>query len=153
MDVMFWVWLGIVVCTAIIEFATLDLTSIWFTIGAIVPFILSAVGGVSWEIQVVIFLCISALLIVCLRSVTKKFLLRHATEKTNTDLFIGKELRMLSACDFETQGSVKVNGVVWTAITETGDSIAKDEIVTVVKLDGNKLIVKKADLSQEKGDK
>ena len=38
MDTMFWVWLGVIAVTAIIEFITCDLTSIWFTCGAVIPY-------------------------------------------------------------------------------------------------------------------
>ncbi len=143
MDFMFWVWLGIVVVTAIVEFATMDLTSIWFTAGAVIPFILSAIGGISWIIQVVIFVVLSAVFIILLRPLAKKYLLRNANEKTNTDSYIGREFKMLTGCDFENNGSVKINGVVWSAVSESGEMIEKDCIVKVKKVDGNKLVVEK----------
>lgn len=143
MDIMFWIWLGVVIVTAIIEFATLDMTSIWFTVGAVPPLIMAAIGGISWEIQVVVFFCLTALLIIALRGLTKKFLLKNLNEKTNVDSFIGKEVRLLEDTDFENVGAVKINGVVWTAVAENGESIAKGEIVEIVKVDGNKLVVKR----------
>ncbi len=143
MDFMFWVWLGIVVVTAIVEFITLDMTSIWFTAGAVIPFILSAIGGVYWVIQVVLFVVLSCLFIFMLRPITKKYLLRNANFKSNTDALIGKQLRMLSGCDFETNGTVKVSGVVWSAIDKDNGVIETDSVVKVVKVDGNKLIVEK----------
>lgn len=48
MEVMFWVWLGVFVLSLVIEFITFDLISIWFSAGAIIPFIMSAIGGVSF---------------------------------------------------------------------------------------------------------
>lgn len=150
MDFMFWVWLGVIVATAIVEFATMEIVSIWFTIGAIIPFILAATNCVRWEIQLVVFVVISAVLIVSLRRITKKFLLRNSNDKTNLDTLIGKELRMLKKTDFETIGSVKVNDIVWGAVGQNQETIEKDEIVQVVKIDGNKLIVKKCDKSEEK---
>lgn len=143
MDVMFWVWLGVIVVTAIIEFATMEIVSIWFTFGAIIPFIMSTTRSVSWEVQVVVFVIISALLIVCLRSVTKKFLLKNSNTRTNTESLIGKQFRMLERTDFETIGSLKVNDVVWSAVGEKQQKIEKGEIVEVVGVEGNKLIVKK----------
>lgn len=148
MDIMFWVWLSVLIVTAIIEFATMEIVSIWFTFGAVVPLILAATKVVSWEIQVVIFVVLSAVLIVSLRQVTKKFLLRNAEGKTNLDAIIGQKYRMISRTDFETVGSLKVNDVVWSAVGENQETIEKDEIVEIVKIKGNKLIVKKA--SKEK---
>ena len=143
MDVMFWVWLGVIIVTAIVEFATMEVVSIWFTIGAIIPFILAATGAVNWIWQVVIFVVLSAIMIVCLRSVTKRFLLKNSNEKTNVDSLIGQKVRMLSRTDFETVGSVKINDVVWSAIGFSQQTIEKDEIVTILSVQGNKLVVKK----------
>lgn len=143
MDFMFWVWLGVIVVTAIVEFATMEIASIWFTFGAIIPFIMAAIGGVHWAIQVVVFVVLSGAFIIFLRKITKKFLLRNSNQKTNIDALIGQKYRMQSRTDFETLGSVKVNDVVWSALGENQQTIEKGEIVEVVKVEGNKLIVKK----------
>lgn len=150
MDVMFWVWLGVIIVTAIVEFATMEVVSIWFTFGAIIPFILAATGALNWIWQVVIFVVLSAVMIVSLRSVTKKFLLRNSNEKTNVDSLIGQKVRMLSRTDFETVGSVKINDVVWSAIGFSKQTIEKDEIVTILSVQGNKLVVKKDKVEPEK---
>lgn len=143
MSVMFWVWLGVFVVTAIAEFLTMELVSIWFTVGSIVPLILAATKVVGFEIQIVIFVAVSAILVLSLRNVTKKFLLKNSEGKTNLELIVGKEVRMVERTDFETVGAVKINDVVWSAVGENQTTIDKDEIVKVVKVEGNKLIVKK----------
>ena len=145
MDVMFWVWLGVIVVTAILEFVTMELVSIWFTAGAIIPFIMAATNSVRWEIQLAVFVVLSAILVASLRSVTKKFLLRNSNEKTNINALIGQKHRMLSRTDFETIGSVRINDVVWSVSGEDQQTIEKDEIVEIVKVEGNKLIVKKVE--------
>lgn len=143
MDIMFWIWIGVIVVTAVVEAATMEIVSIWFTIGAIVPLILAATGAVSWEWQLIIFIALSAILIISLRNITKKYLLRNSNEKTNLDTIIGKEYRMSEETDFDSVGSVKINGVTWSAIEKDRQTILKGEIVRVVKIDGNKLIVEK----------
>ena len=143
MDTMFWVWMGVIVATAIIEFSTMELVSIWFTFGAIVPFILAGTNATSWEIQLIIFIAISAVLILSLRRITKKFLLRNSKGKTNLDAIIGKHVRMIDEADFDSIGTVKVNGVIWNAVGESQETIESGTIVEIVKVDGNKLIVKK----------
>ena len=142
MDFMFWVWLAVVVISAVVEFATMDLTSIWFTAGAIIPFILSAINGIHWAIQVSLFVVLTVLSIIFLRPIAKKCLLKNANSKTNINALIGKQCKMITGCDFENMGSVKINGVVWSAISEDGKPIAKDDIVEIIKVDGNKLVVK-----------
>lgn len=148
MDFMFWVWLGVIVVTAIIEFATMEIASIWFTFGAIIPFIMAACGGVHWSIQLAVFIVLSAIMILSLRKVTMKWLLKNSNHKTNVDALVGQKHRMLSRTDFETLGSVKINDVVWSAVGENQQTIEKDEIVEIVKLSGNKLIVKKFEEAQ-----
>lgn len=143
MDFLFWVWIGIIVVSVVVEAVTLDLISVWFAFGAIVPLILSAIGGVSWVVQLVVFIVTSALLIIFLRKIAIKFLFKNSEGKTNLDLYIGKRTRMLEKTDFEHVGSVKVNDIVWSAVEESGQTIEKDEIVEIVKVSGNKLIVKK----------
>ncbi len=141
MDVMFWVWLGIIVVTTVLEFATMDTTSIWFTAGALIPFILSAVGGISWIIQVVLFVALSCLFIVLLRPLAKKYLLKGVNHKTNTEAYIGKQYKLLTGYDGEELGSVKINGVVWGVVSKT--PLDKDTLVKVIEIDGNKLVVEK----------
>ena len=143
MSVMFWVWLGVLVGMAVIEMITAELVSIWFTIGAIPPFIMAAImGNTLWEIQVAVFIVISALCIIFLRKITKKWLFKNVNEKTNLDTYIGKKVRMLSRTDFETLGAVKINDVVWNVVADDNETIEKDKVVEIVKVSGNKLIVK-----------
>jgi len=146
----FWIWICIIVGTIILEVITLDVVSIWFTIGAIVPLILSATNACGWEIQVILFIAISAVLILSLRKITIKFLFKNSNEKTNMDAIIGKTYRMLERADFETLGSIKINGVIWSVEPIKSEAIEKDEIVEVVKVVGNKLQVKKVENKEEK---
>lgn len=141
---MFWVWLAVIVGTAITEFCTLEIVSIWFTLAAIIPFVLSATvpAAVGWELEIVIFVVLSAVMLISLRGVTKRYLLKNANEKTNVDALVGRKLRMLSRTDFETLGSARVNDVTWSVLGLNQQTIEKDTIVEVVKVAGNRLIVK-----------
>lgn len=147
----YWIWICVIVGTVIIEALTMDVVSIWFTIGAIVPLILSATNACGWEIQVIVFTIISAVLILTLRKVTMKFLIKNSNEKTNLDAIIGKKCRLLEKTDFETLGSVKINGVVWSVTGVNQETIEKDELVEIVKVVGNKLQVKKVE-EEKKGE-
>ena len=141
METMFWVWLAIIAVTVIIEIVTLDLVSIWFAFGAVIPFILSAIGGIAIEIQIAVFVAVSALLIIFLRKNAQKLLFKNMNQKTNVDAFEGKKVRLLEDTDFEHNGSVKINDVTWTAISESGELIKAGQLVEIKKVDGNKLIV------------
>lgn len=144
MDTMFWVWLAVIVATFIIEMSTMELVSIWFTIGAVIPFILAGTNLVGWEIQTIIFIVLSALFIIFLRKITKQWLLRYSSkEKINTN--IGKRVKMLDDLKDDEPGHVKINDVIWTAKSDSGQDIKKGEMVEIVRMSGNKVIVKKVD--------
>ena len=149
MDIMFWVWLGVIVVTFIVECSTMELMSIWFTIGAIIPFILAGTNAVGWEIQLVIFVVVSAILIATLRRVAKKWLLRN-TSKDKLNTYIGNHVKMLDDLDGEDVGHVKINGVVWTAISENGEKIKEGQLCESVKISGNKVSVKKIKNKEKK---
>lgn len=150
METMFWIWLAIMAVTVIIEIVTLDLVSIWFAFGAVIPFILSAIGGIAIEIQIAVFVAVSALLIIFLRKNAQKLLFKNMNQKTNVDAFEGKKVRLLEDTDFEHNGSVKINDVTWTAISESGELIKAGQLVEIKKVDGNKLIVMPVSQDTEK---
>lgn len=142
METMFWVWLAVIAISLVIEIITLDLVSVWFACGAVIPFILSAIGGIGVEWQILVFVIVTALLIIFIRKYAQKLLLKNMNTKTNVDSLIGKRYRLLEDTDFEHIGSVKVNDVVWTAVSSDGNLIKAGQLVEVEKIDGNKLIVK-----------
>lgn len=142
MQIAFWVWIGVIVASVIVEAVTMEMVSAWFAVGAVIPLILAGFNLVGWEIQLIIFIIISALLIIFLRKLALKFLFRRGDLKTNVDSLIGQKLRMLDRTDFETLGKVKINDVTWSAVGDKGQTIEKDTLVEVVEVSGNKLKVK-----------
>lgn len=140
---MLWVyiWLGVIVLSVIIECVTFDLASVWFIGGGIVALILAACK-VPYVWQIVVFVVVSAVLLAtCRRPLLK--LLGKNTAKTNADAIIGKEYSLLTPISFGVMGSLKVNGVEWSAVPENDtDEIAAGKVVRVVDIKGNKLIVK-----------
>ncbi len=139
---MMWVyiWLAVACVSALIEAFTMQMVSIWFIAGGIVALILSACG-VGVGIQVVAFVAVSLLAMLCLRSLCMKYLLRKDTVKTNVDAYQGKETKLLKAITADESGEVKFAGVVWTAVSKNGEAIEKDSLVKVLRVDGNKMIV------------
>ena len=142
MSTMFWIWLAVMVIAVIVEILTTDLVSIWFTFGAVVPLFLSAFDILNPIWQTVIFVAISAVLIATLRKVTMKFLFRNNQSKTNLDTLIGEKYRLVESTDFDTLGKVKIKDVDWSVQGDKQQTIEKGSIVEVVKIEGNKLIVK-----------
>lgn len=134
-----YVWLFVTAFALIFEFVTTDMLSIWFAGGGLVALVLSAVG-LEWYIQLPVFFAVSlVLLLVFRRLVLKK--LNSKEVRTNADMAIGKEFRLLSAITFDNVGSIKVNDVVWNAVSFNDMPIPAGTIVIVRELKGNKYIV------------
>ncbi len=142
---MIWVWLAVVAVSLIVEFVSWDLTSIWFAISGLISLILSAIDGICWEVQLAVFIVISALLLIFVRKICRKFLLRNANTKTNVDAYVGKRAKLLKAIGSdEDYGEIKFNGVIWQAKSETDEQIEAGAEIEVVRVEGNKMIVKLA---------
>ena len=150
MSVMFWVWLGVFVVSALVEVITLDLISVWFAFGAIIPFILSVVCPEMYILQISIFVVLSALMILLLRKFAVKWMFKHSEGKTNINSNEGKSTRLLEDITLDDPGAVKIGDITWSAISDDGNPIKKGQFVEVVKTKGNKLVVK---LSKNLNDK
>lgn len=141
-DPMSIVWFVIIVLTIIIEILTVDLTTIWFTVGAIISLILSAFD-VPVIVQIIVFLVVSIALIVTVGKWTRRFFNKKTTP-TNIGEAIGQEIVILKDADEFNYGEGKYKGLFWTIAVEHGESVKAGDVAVVEKVDGNKLVVKKA---------
>ena len=142
MSATFWIWLSIIVITVILEIITTDLVSIWFTFGAVIPLFLSAFDVLNPIWQTVIFVIVSAVLLSALRKVTIKFFFKNNNSKTNLDTLIGEKYRLIEGTTFEKLGKIEIKDIAWSVMGENQQTIKKGQIVEIVKIEGNKLIVK-----------
>ena len=136
------VWLVAMIVLLIIEGIVPGLVSIWFAIGAFAAMISAILGAPLW-LQVLWFFAVSILTLCLTRPFAKKYVNSRATP-TNADMLIGKECVVTEEIDNVLgTGAVTVGGKVWTARTEDPDGKAEaGKIMTVVKIEGVKLIVK-----------
>ncbi len=140
-ELMIIIWFAVIIIAALIELNTMDLTSIWFSVGALVAFILSLVH-VSEVVQVVVFVIVSVLLLISVRPVAKNYFKTNVIG-TNVDRLVGKVAvctKMIKAGD---RGEVKIDGKYWLAVTTSEQDIVVDEKVEVLAIEGVKLIVDK----------
>jgi len=149
MNVEFWVWLGVAVLSVMVEIITQELVSIWFAFGAVIPFVLSIFNVPIW-IEVLTFVAISILLVCFMRKVAQKWLFRKSGARTNADALFGKTSKLLESITRDDNGAVRFNGIVWSAATEDGTEIEAGQYVDVIRMEGNRLIVK---LSQNQATK
>jgi membrane protein implicated in regulation of membrane protease activity len=95
-------------------------------------------------IQIVVFFVVSVILLLATKPLTNKFLSSKSEVSSNVDALMGKRAKVIEDIKpIDGTGKVKINGEVWKAITEDiNATIPKDSEVTVIAVDGVKLIVK-----------
>ena len=138
--VMMYIWIAIICVAALIEAFTLQMVSIWFVAGGIVSLILYFCG-VGYEVQIIVFIAVSIILLIALRKLCLKFLLKNTNEKTNVDALIGKEARLLKDIELGQLGEIKLGDVVWSTTTKDESPLASGTLVKITQVQGNKLIV------------
>lgn len=136
-----YIWLAVTAGALIIEFLTEEMVSVWFIGGGLVAMLLAGLG-LDWYFHVPAFIVVSLTLMFCFRRLVMKKL-NGGDTKTNAETVIGKEFELLSDIGFNQAGSIKINGVVWTAIAEDENAkIPAGKKVVIEKIEGNKYIVK-----------
>ena len=145
---MLYIWLAVLCAGLVVEALQAGtLVSIWVSIGAIIPLIMSFWGITSPEyitIQVVVFGVVTALCMIFIRKIAKKMLFKNSKDKTNLDLYVGKKFTISNKYGNVTY--IKFNGIEYSAVLEYDDEVNDLEIgdkVKIVRFEGNKAIVKK----------
>ena len=142
MGIMFWVWIIILVLTVIFEILTTDLTSMWFSLGAFVALLLNLfVQDNLWWLQIIIFAVVTTVSIIFFKPVLKKKLFNQKA-KTNIDALINKTVIVVEPIALNSPGTIKTEGIEWTAISE-GDSFEPGDLVEIVSVSGNTFTVRK----------
>ncbi len=139
---MIWVWLGLLAFFIILEACTVQLLTIWFAIGAFASFI-STFFTDDIAIQIVVFVVISAIVLIALRPIAKKYT-RVKKQPTNADMYINSEgIVTETISNIDAKGLVKVKGSLWTARSFNDEiTIPENSKIIVERIEGVKLIVK-----------
>lgn len=148
MDQNIWqiIWFSLVIIFIVAEFITPTFSFfIWFAAGALISGIISYKGFVGPELQLVIFVIISVMLILATKPLQKKLMQNRVPGMDTKERLTGKRVKVVEEVDnFKEAGKVQLEGSFWRAKSYKDDEIYKqDEIVTVIDIDGIFLIVKK----------
>lgn len=136
------IWIAIAVIFAIIEGFTMGLTTIWFTVGGVAACIIALLGG-PLLLQIAVFLIVSIILLYFTRPLAEKRL-NIGHEKNSVDQIIDKTGLVTQTIEPYHTGQVKVNGMVWTAVTKNNsETLNQGELVRIIKIEGVKLIVER----------
>jgi membrane protein implicated in regulation of membrane protease activity len=139
-DVMIFVWFAIILIAGLIEALTMDLSSVWFSVGAFFALIIAIFAKELIWLQFVVFVVFSIALLLGLRPIFKRYIRKNEI-KTNADSLVGKTAVCIKPIIDGERGEVKIEGKIWTAIAN--ENISENEKVTVLAIKGVKLVVKK----------
>lgn len=137
---MVYLWAGAFIVFMILEISTsMALVSIWFSAAALITLIVSLFVE-SQIAQCIIFVVMSAVLLVLTRPFVNKLKKKHI--ETNALLDIGKRATVTKEIDNDkAPGRVRLDGVDWTAISSDGSKFPVGATVIVDGIDGAKLYV------------
>ncbi len=135
-------WIIFLVVLLAIEASTTNLVTIWFAIGSLGALVATSLGA-GVLLQIVTFLCVSALSLIVARPIIKKHVKPKAVA-TNADTVIGKTGIVTEEINSEKfAGQVNVSGRQWSAVSEDSSTLSEGTKVKVKEISGVKLIVEK----------
>ena len=130
-----WVWVAVTIICVIIESLTLSLTTIWFGISAFAMVFL-AFTPLPFPAQLFIFVALAMVLLIFTRPIVKQKL-NQKKIATNYERIIGQIAVVTKKITALDKGSVKINGMEWTAavrediVLEEGSKCIVEEIAGV----------------------
>ena len=150
---MWWIlWLILAVVLLLVELMAVELVSVWFSAAALVVSIISAsVPQLHLGWQILIFSILSTILLILTRPFARKFLKRRNGQETNLETILNHTGIVEEKINNDlTEGTVKINGLIWSARSEDDSIIEKGELVVIQQIIGNKLIVKRKNNQEDK---
>lgn len=139
------VWLVLMVVFLAAEASTVSMVSLWFAAGALVALLTALAGGPAW-LQTLLFLAVSAGLLLALRPLVRKYLSPKLTA-TNVDSVVGSTGLVTAAIDnVSAVGQVKLGAMEWTARSTSGQPIPVGTLVKVDRIEGVKAFVSPAEV-------
>lgn len=140
-EYMIYIWLAVIFVALVVEGVTAQLISIWFVPGGLAGLI-SGFCGAGEPIQILIGAIVTLVCLIATRPLVNR-VMKFRKVDTNSGRLVGQtgvvvqEIRNLDAA-----GQVKIQGSVWSARSENGEVIPQDKKVSVLRIEGVKLIVK-----------
>ncbi len=130
-------WLVLFVVLALFELVTVNLVSIWFSLGALITTFVSLATD-NLMIHLAFFTISSILLLLLTKPFVKKMKKREGVP-TNLDMVIGKTGVVTEKIERDGIGEVKVLGKKWSAYSDK--EVEENSKVKVLSINGVKLKV------------
>ena len=138
------IWAAAIVLFLVLEAVTVGIVSIWFALGSICALIAALLGAPTW-LQIAWFVVISVLTLILTRPVVRKYV-NGKKQATNADRVIGMQATVKETINnLAAEGAVLCDGKEWSARSVSGEVITAGTVVSVVAIEGVKLMVSAAD--------
>lgn len=139
---MFLIWIIIGIALLIVEATTVSFISVFFAIGCFVASLVSLVIP-SIGTQIVVMCIVSGIGTIFCRNILQKYFEVNKEIKPSTiNAMLGKTGVVTNTITPDNMGLVKVEGAIWSAATIDFETLSTGTNITVVDIDGVKLIVK-----------
>lgn len=136
-----WIWFGLLIFVIVIDITTSNFTFSWLGIGFIPAFI--AGYFVDFTTQIWIALILGTIAIIFGLKVSKKYINGNIpNEKPLIGKYEDREFISDVRLESNKECRIKVNEVYWTA-KNTGEDINIGDTFKVLKIENNKLLIKK----------
>ena len=135
-----WIWVAITIICIVIETLTLSLTTIWFAISAFIM-VFIAFTPIPFTVQAFIFTIVSLLLLIFTRPFLKKKL-NQKKIATNYERVIGQVAVVTKKITVLDKGSIKINGMEWTAAVKEDVVLEEGSKCTIEEIEGVTAYVK-----------
>lgn len=141
-------WVAMIVVTIVVEIATVGLTTIWMTGGALVALAIALLGG-SLNLQLAVFFGVTFVLLYWTRPIAVKYLNSRRT-RTNVEETLGQPVRVIERVDNkEETGKVNYKGMEWTARSVMDEDVFEvDDVAVVQAIEGVKMLVAKSSITE-----
>lgn len=142
------VWLALMVVFLAAETATVGLVSLWFAAGSLAALLTALAHGPVW-LQTLLFVVVSAGLLLALRPLVKKYLSPKLTA-TNVDSVVGSTGLVTAAIDnVSAAGQVKLGAMEWTARSTSGKPIPAGTLIRADRIEGVKVFVTPVEIPEK----
>lgn len=134
------IWFWMTLLFTIIEIETLGLVSVWFVFGSFAALIASIFIS-SVIIQMIIFIAVSFLLLLWLRTYAVKRFKNASGRKSNIEELIEMPCVVVSDIPTSDFGEVKLQGKIWRSRSASDKEYKEGEQPKILRIEGNTIIV------------
>ena len=138
---MLYVWIVAIILFTIIEIFTFHFISAWFAASALISLIAERSGAPIY-LQILLFAVSAIVLYFASKLIYQKYVLANKVP-TNIDMvFANTAIVVTDIQNNKSTGDVVIEGQMWSARSDDGSKIETNSKVTVLKVEGDQLVVK-----------